>query len=592
MNVTVSRDDDDWTNTELYNALSMGQDLKVFEICRDLTNGPFHILTIHHDTVLHMASFNKRNRLVVALLGSLNESQFEKLTWINSSGNTILHETTTNNGTVQAAREMLCRAPSLLMMTNKLARHGKTKIFKFLSDEVETTVRKGTNVETFLLRNDKSTILHVAILSQNFELAIFIAQRYPRLIAAKDGDGLTGLQLLACNPSAFDNGVGNNFLKKLIYNYIDCSSEKHSRVPMFEEIRKIKHRCESAKELAKLLVENDKSWKATKSRLDKSRAKFHKFEGRDVALEKRDFPWPPDTPLLIATKSGCTDIVKEILNVYPQAVEHIDGDGRNILHVAIKYRRMDIIDIVTSMAHSIRRLRGKIDYKGYSLLHMLSVPAKDSKAEDDIRNPALILRDDLILFEMLLDKTTKLRVDAKEWMKNTAENCSIVVVLRATVAFAAAYTVPGGPNQETGYPLLKSKPFFIVFVLADTLSLTFSLISVILFQSILTSSFRLNDFQYILHNKLLLGLTMLILSVSMMMVEFAATLILTISSGRNWTNVLLYIISFFPVTVYGYSYIHLYKLLINAFCEKVWTVKEAIFPAYVVAALPEADFTS
>ncbi|KAL8201908.1 hypothetical protein R6Q57_011055 [Mikania cordata] len=623
MNVTVSRDDDDWTNTELYNALSMGQDLKVFEICRDLTNGPFHILTIHHDTVLHMASFNKRNRLVVALLGSLNESQFEKLTWINSSGNTILHETTTNNGTVQAAREMLCRAPSLLMMTNKLgetplfhaARHGKTKIFKFLSDEVETTVRKGANVETFLLRNDKSTILHVAILSQNFDLAIFIAQRYPRLIAAKDGDGLTGLQLLACNPSAFDNGVGNNFLKKLIYNYVDCSLEKRSRVPMFEEIRKIKHRCESAKELAKLLVEKDKSWKATKSRLDKSRAKFHKYEGRDAVLEKRDFAWAPDTPLLLATKSGCTDIVKEILNVYPQAVEHIDGDGRNILHVAIKYRRMDIIDIVTNMAHSIRRLRGKIDKKGYSLLHMLSVQAKDNEADDDIRNPALILRDDLILFErmrkvcttlsrlqlnfngetaeqMLLDKTTQLRVDAKEWMKNTAENCSIVAVLIATVAFAAAYTVPGGPNQETGYPLLKSKPFFIVFALSDALSLTFSLTSVIVFLSILTSSFRLNDFRYTLHNKLLLGLTMLILSVSMMMVAFAATLILTISSGRNWTNVLLYIISFFPVTVYGYSYIHLYKLLINAFCEKLWTVKEAIFPACVVAILPEADFTS
>ncbi|KAL8201914.1 hypothetical protein R6Q57_011061 [Mikania cordata] len=394
----------------------MGQDLKVFEICRDLTNGPFHILTIHHDTVLHMASFNKRNRLVVALLGSLNESQFEKLTWISSSGNTILHETTTNNGTVQAAREMLCRAPSLLMMTNKLgetplflaARHGKTKIFKFLGDEVETTVRKGANVETFLLRNDKSTILHVAILSQNFDLAIFIAQRYPRLIAAKDGDGLTGLQLLACNPSAFDNGVGNNFLKKLIYNYVDCSLEKRSRVPMFEEIRKIKHRCESAKELAKLLVEKDKSWKATKSRLDKSRAKFHKYEGRDAVLEKRDIAWAPDTPLLLATKSGCTDIVKEILNVYPQAVEHIDGDGRNILHVAIKYRRMDIIDIVTNMAHSIRRLRGKIDKKGYSLLHMLSVQAKDNEADDDIRNPALILRDDLILFERMRKVCTTL----------------------------------------------------------------------------------------------------------------------------------------------------------------------------------------
>ncbi|KAF5813025.1 putative ankyrin repeat-containing domain-containing protein [Helianthus annuus] len=230
MNVIVAKDEDEGTNAELYNALSRGEDMKVFEICRGLTNGPFHTLTIHNDTIFHMASFNKRNNLVVALLRSLHESQFEKLTWINSSGNTILHETTTNNGTVEAAREMLCRAPSLLMMTNKLgetplfhaARHGKTKIFKFLSDEVEKAVQKGADLEMFLLRNDKSTILHVAILSQNFDLAVFITRRYPRLVAVKDGDGLTGLQLLACNPSAFDNGVGHSFLKRQIYKCKDA----------------------------------------------------------------------------------------------------------------------------------------------------------------------------------------------------------------------------------------------------------------------------------------------------------------------------------------------------------------------------------
>lgn len=192
--------------------------------------------------------------------------------------------------------------------------------------------------------------------------------------------------------------------------------------------------------------------------------------------------------------------------------------------------------------------------------------------------------------QMLLEKNVQLRVEAKEWMKGTAENCSIVAVLIATVAFAAAYTVPGGPNQATGYPLLKNKPFFIIFALADALSLTFSLTSVIIFLSILTSSFRLKDFQYSLHNKLMLGLTVLILSVSMMMVAFAATLVLTISSGKNWTNVFLYIISFFPVTVFGFSYVHLYKLLIKAFIEKVKMIKEAVFPTPVVAP-PQAEFT-
>lgn len=169
---------------------------------------------------------------------------------------------------------------------------------------------------------------------------------------------------------------------------------------MFEDIQKRKRKCESAKKLARILIEKDKSWKATLSRMDKTRAKFHKYEGTIRAMEKQDSPSVPNTPLLLATKYGCTDIVKEILFAYPQAIEHIDEDGRNILHVAIKYRRKEIIDIVINMEHSIRRLRGKIDKKGYSILHMLSVDVKDVKGEEDIRSPALILRDDLILFEV------------------------------------------------------------------------------------------------------------------------------------------------------------------------------------------------
>ena len=192
--------------------------------------------------------------------------------------------------------------------------------------------------------------------------------------------------------------------------------------------------------------------------------------------------------------------------------------------------------------------------------------------------------------QMFLEKNKQLRVDAKEWIKRTAENCSIVAVLIATVAFAAAYTVPGGPDQKTGYPFLKNNPFFTVFALADALSLTFSLTSVIIFLSILTSSFRLNAFRNSIHNKLMLGLTVLILAVSMMMVAFAATLVLTISSGQNWTSVFLYIVSFFPVSVFALSYIRLYQLLLKEFTDKVCMLKEAVFPTRVVAP-SQADFT-
>ncbi|KAL6347348.1 hypothetical protein AAG906_016821 [Vitis piasezkii] len=79
--------------------------------------------------------------------------------------------------------------------------------------------------------------------------------------------------------------------------------------------------------------------------------------------------------------------------------------------------------------------------------------------------------------ELFAARNERLHRDAKEWLMRTTENCTILSVFIATVAFAAAYTVPGGPNQDTGIPILNSKPFFVVFILADVFSLTLALTS-------------------------------------------------------------------------------------------------------------------
>lgn len=190
------------------------------------------------------------------------------------------------------------------------------------------------------------------------------------------------------------------------------------------------------------------------------------------------------------------------------------------------------------------------------------------------------VNDDGVTAEQLFIKNNaQLHIDAKEWMKSTAGNCSGFAVPIATVAFASSFTSPGGSKPDTGRPVMEDNYFFIVFSLANGLSLTFSLTSIIVFLSILTSSFRLKEFQNSLHNKLLLGVTLLILSVSMMMIAFAATLILTISSEQgHWKNIMLYMISFFPVTVFVCSYIHLYKLLIEAFLRRLKKAIAAILP--------------
>ncbi|GKA05764.1 ankyrin repeat-containing protein, partial [Tanacetum coccineum] len=61
--------------------------------------------------------------------------------------------------------------------------------------------------------------------------------------------------------------------------------------------------------------------------------------------------------------------------------------------------------------------------------------------------------------------------EGEQWMKTTAESCSITAALIVTIVFAAAITVPGGSNQETGIPLFRKEIAFTIFAVADAISL-------------------------------------------------------------------------------------------------------------------------
>ena len=127
-----------------------------------------------------------------------------------------------------------------------------------------------------------------------------------------------------------------------------------------------------------------------------------------------------------------------------------------------------------------------------------------------------------------------------EWIKHTAEGCTIVAVLNGTVAFAAAYTMPGGPNQNTGAPLLLHHPFFMVFTVGDVLTISSALTSVVLFHAITSSPFQFVDFSHSLTNNLAIGLILLFLSVCVTMIAFTATVLPTVRNGEGLTKAILY----------------------------------------------------
>ncbi|KAI8551760.1 hypothetical protein RHMOL_Rhmol06G0211700 [Rhododendron molle] len=442
----------DERNKELYKALIDEDKERVLKLCQKFEDGPFHVVTIHDDTVLHVATYSKQADLVLQLLEMVTDDQLDKLTFQNKIGNTILHEASTSDSLVEAAKKMLIKAP-----------------------------------------------------------------------------GYWG-------------------------------------VPLWQEKWKQNQRYESSLTLAKFLIKKDTSWIATKAVEDWDQTKYHKCGGVNPSLSPspeqkiEDKQKPVATPLFLATKFGCVEIVKEILSEYPWAVEHIDHDGRTILHRAIKYREMQILEIVARMGVPMWRLVRK-RVREICPSHLLNTINMDKKTAQQ-------------LFDA---ENQDLREKAKEWLKRTAENSSLVAVLIATVAFTAAYTIPGGPNQNTGLPILLNQPFFVVFTMTDVLSLTFALTSAIIFLRILTSPFRLNDFKQSLPQILMLGVTFLILSVSMMMFAFAATVILMLHTRGQWTKIALYTASFLPVSIFALSYLPLYLSLMKTFNYSLKKVAK-IFP--------------
>ena len=58
-------------------------------------------------------------------------------------------------------------------------------------------------------------------------------------------------------------------------------------------------------------------------------------------------------------------------------------------------------------------------------------------------------------------------------MKDTATSCTVVGALIVTIMFAAVFTVPGGNNQNNGFPIFLNKKLFMVFIVSDALSLFF-----------------------------------------------------------------------------------------------------------------------
>ncbi|KAL5538684.1 hypothetical protein UlMin_043128 [Ulmus minor] len=278
-----------------------------------------------------------------------------------------------------------------------------------------------------------------------------------------------------------------------------------------------------------------------------------------------------DSVLLEATMNGAVEIVKGLIKVNTEFVwVRQEKSERTLFMIAVEYRQEKILSLMRGLATK-QALLASLDGSDNTMLHMAGLLAPVSQLSK-IAGPALQMQREMQWFkevenampstlknfknkegktarELFTETHKDLVIAGEKWMKETASSCTVVAALIITIMFAAAFTAPGGYNEDTGLPMFLNKKSFRVFIISDALSLFSSTTSALMFLGILTSRYAEDDFLRSLPTKLIIGLSTLFFSIAAMMVSFSAALLILLD-GKSWILISAGFLSGLPVLLF------------------------------------------
>ncbi|KAL5577477.1 hypothetical protein UlMin_019176, partial [Ulmus minor] len=501
--------------------------------------------------VLHLAAGTDHVHFVAEVVAMMKEKDLEIQ---DDKGNTALCLAAAY-GNVHIAQIMVRKNPKLLSIRGGegmaplylAAWFGRSQMASYLYGKTN----KSLNQE------DRKSIFFTCITTGLYDLALQMFKDHEPLATARDQDNKTALHLLAEMPSAFPNQRSRVWgaLFDLCFNY---GWQRNSQQT-------------EALELVKSLWEH--------LLLD--------LGDEDLMELIRS----PSKLLFKAAELGNFEFLAELINSYPDLIWEYDSENRGIIHFAVKYRHASIFNIIHEIG-SIKDLMATYeDSQGNNILHLAAMLPPPDRLEI-VSGAALQMQQELLWFEevekivqpdfrkkknkkgktpeqLFSEQHKQLLRKGESWMKSTAESCSIVSALIATVVFAAAFSVPGG-NDDKGKPHYFGTTAFLVFVLSDGAALLFSTVSLLMFLSILTSRYAEQDFRRSLPCKLMIGLGSLFFSIMTMMIAFSFTFVIACHYGFTWVPFLISIFAFVPIVLFAIlQFPLLFDTYYSTYCSRI-----------------------
>ncbi|KAJ9182437.1 hypothetical protein P3X46_006432 [Hevea brasiliensis] len=613
---------------ELFEYAMNGQWSKIVEAYQNNPRNQTTKITDSEDTALHIAVETGQTEIVSQLVETIRENASTVLGLKNKRGNTALH-IAAEIGNVKVCDCMASKSAQLISDRNEEGRtplflavsRGKMEAFICLQEFSKGIV--GFNTAFRIRDNDGNTILHSAIIGENFDLALKIMKDYPELMDYRNRSGEVPLNILASKPHAFksssrlglfDTAIYNLVLLKKLFggpllansqsrncNVSDLENPSQRRGLGFSRIRKIKEKKEIHKRATQVmnqLVQHASNYKYKDNGKEPARtgsgengiSQPPETCDREVKKETTIPEVKKETAILTAARMGIREMVEKILDTFPVAIMDVDADNKNVVLLAVEHRQTQVYTMLMKKAVPKDIIFCQVDKDGNSALHLAAkfgdykpwlIPGAALQMQWEYKWYKFVKKSKprnffarydkkgLTAKQIFMETHKELAKNGREWLTKTSEACSVVAALIATVAFATSTTIPGSFNENNGEPNFADEAPFTVFAISSVVALCCSVTALVFFLSILTSRFEEKDFASELPNKLLLGLTSLFSSIAFMLVSFSAGHFFVLQEKLRYATYPIYGVTCLPVTLFALGHLSLYSDLTKAIFKRV-----------------------